>query len=97
MIIDYQGYPGCTAALPSSSREFESAMAALRCNDPNPMRQYLDIPLKHECEDCGEDRELVGHGKSLVCEACNVIRNVFLGSCYDDCESDRRYQREKGE
>lgn len=66
----------------SSSREFESALAAYTHDDMNPLRQYLGLPIQHECEDCGQEHELVGHGKSLVCLACYAERDAFLNDIY---------------
>lgn len=59
-------------------REFETVYAAWKIGDLNPMRQYLGLPLQHECEDCGADQVLVPHGKSLVCIACCAEREAFL-------------------
>ena len=71
-----------------TSREFESCMAALRCGDSNPLRQYLELPLKGECEDCGDDHELVGHYFSLVCKTCADARNSELEAFIDTCDQD---------
>lgn len=72
---------------PPHNREFESALAAFRCGDPNPLRLYLDLPLKHECEDCGGEHELIGHTNSLVCKDCAEHRNRELEQFLDRVES----------
>lgn len=96
MFIDYQGYPGCSTELPSSSREFDTAMAAMRCNDPNPMRQYLGLPLMGPCEDCDREQPLFGHGKSLICLACYAERDAFLNDVYrDQVNEDAGVDRER--
>lgn len=82
------------------SKEFESAWAAFQHNDPNPIRQYLGLPLKHPCEDCDTEEMLIGHGKSLVCLACAAERDAFLEDVYDAQwkareDEDSVYEREK--
>lgn len=70
------------------SRAFESALAAFRCGDANPMRQYLALPLKQECQDCG--RECITtpwDNRELLCGDCFMDRhdtiNAYFGGDSD--------------
>ena len=58
--------------------DFRSCLAAYRCGDSNPLRNFLGLDLKGECEDCGEEHRQFGHGKSLVCLRCWIEREKFL-------------------
>jgi hypothetical protein len=83
-------YITCNSASPGVSREFESAHAAMLHDDPNPMRQHLGMPLKHACEDCESEQELVPHGKSLICLACYAEREAFMqDEVYPDPHPDK--------
>ena len=68
----------CESSRGAVTREFETAIAALNHDDANPIRQYLGLPLQHECEDCGAEEILVPHGKNLICLACYAEREAFL-------------------
>ena len=59
--------------------DFDQAIAAFRCGDSTPIRAYLELPIKHECEDCGDEAVLHPHSaKSLICIRCWIEREKFL-------------------
>lgn len=62
--------------------EFDSALAAFRCGDFNPIRLYLGLPLKTPCDDCGEETTGRPHGKEVLCVSCFVDRESFLDQVY---------------
>lgn len=66
-----------------ASREFESALAAFRCDDPNPMRQHLGLPLKVFCDDCGRESVPCSWGRELLCYECTEGRHQELRARYD--------------
>lgn len=81
-MIFYLDYP---SEQPQVSREFESALAAFRCGDPNPMRKYLNLPLQGVCEDCGEEAVVASHDYfALICRPCAEIRDAEIESLLRD-------------
>jgi len=64
------------------NRAFETAIHAFRLGDANPLRLYLDLPLKGLCDDCMEESVMVPHGKDLLCPDCCDARDKFLASIY---------------
>ena len=69
---------------------FNTVYAAWKIGELNPMRQYLGLPMLHECEDCGGEHILIPHGKSLLCIACYAEREAFLNDCYDYGDAQRK-------
>ena len=68
----------------NTTREFQSALAAFRCGDANPMRLFLGLELKIPCDDCGDEHVCFPWDKHLICEECHTERHVSLCEWMDN-------------
>ncbi|HLC34552.1 MAG TPA: hypothetical protein VJJ70_06100 [Anaerolineales bacterium] len=75
------------------SREFESALAAFRCGDPNPLRQYYGLPTRVPCADCGRETVPVVFDHDLLCRLCDYWRREELNERWAASLIDGRTRR----